>query len=332
VPDPAVSRSIQERLHELYDSHVPVGDGEVHRFYAPGRGFYGPDEASGEQDTFAISLVSADDGEVYSAGDHTERFALQSLSKVFAYALALHDLGREHVLEHVGVAPSGDAYNSIVFDERHNRPHNPMVNAGALVTTSLVEGADEAERIDRIVAGMRGYAANPDLAVDEEVFAREMSLTDHNRAAAYLMRSQGMIDGDVEALLELYLRQCSVTVTCDDLGMMAATLANGGINPRTGETVLSQPRVRDVLSVMYTCGMYDFAGEWAFEVGVPAKSGVSGGVLAVIPGKMGIAVYSPGLDEYGNSVRGTRVCRQISTRLGLHVFAVEDEDVMMRPA
>ena len=146
------------------------------------------------------------------------------------------------------------------------------------------------------------------------------------------MRSLGMLSGDVEAVLELYLQQCSVTVTCPDLAVMAATLANGGVNPVTGERCLSRARVRDVLSVMYTCGMYDSAGQWAYEVGVPAKSGVSGAILCVIPGKAGIGVYSPGLDPFGNSVRGVRVCHEISERLGVHVFATEDEDEMLGAA
>ncbi len=138
-----------------------------------------------------------------------------------------------------------------------------------------------------------------------------------------------MIAGDVEAVLALYLQQCSITVTCRDLAVVAATLANGGVNPLTGELALRRDRVRDVLSVMYTCGMYDFAGQWAYEVGVPAKSGVSGAILAVIPAKLGIGVFSPGLDQFGNSVRGVRVCEEISERLGLHVFATEAEDAML---
>ena len=144
------------------------------------------------------------------------------------------------------------------------------------------------------------------------------------------MRSQGMIEGDVEATLRLYLQQCSVAVSCRDLAVMGATLANGGTNPVSGANCLTRERVRDVVSVMHTCGMYDFAGQWAYEVGLPAKSGVSGAILCVVPGKIGIAVFSPGLDSYGNSVRGARVCEEISDRLGLHVFATEGEDVMLR--
>ena len=146
------------------------------------------------------------------------------------------------------------------------------------------------------------------------------------------MRSHGMFDGDVEASVALYLQHCSVQVTCRDLAIMAATLANGGVNPITGRQALRRDVVRDVLSVMYTCGMYDFAGQWAYSIGVPAKSGVSGGILVVVPGKVGIGVFSPGLDRFGNSVRGTRVCREISERLGLHVFATESEDDLLNPS
>ena len=145
------------------------------------------------------------------------------------------------------------------------------------------------------------------------------------------MRAEGMLEGDVEELLALYLHQCSVEVTCAQLAVMGATLANGAVNPFTGDRALPRDRVRDLLSVMYTCGMYDAAGQWAYEVGVPAKSGVSGGILAVVPGKRGIGVFSPGLDVYGNSVRGIDVCHEIANQLGVHVFAADDEDALIGP-
>ena len=219
---------------------------------------------------------------------------------------------------------------SIVFDERNNRPFNPMVNAGALATTDLVGGEDAA--LERILDVLRRYAGSEGIEVDEGVFEAEMRTADRNRATAYLMRSEGMLAGDVEATLALYLRQCSVHVTCRELALMAVTLANGGVNLATGERALGARYVRDVLSVMHTCGMYDFAGQWAYRIGIPAKSGVSGGVLAVVPGKLGIGVFSPGLDAYGNSVRGTAVCEEISERLGLHVFADAGEDALLGPA
>lgn len=302
-----------------------MDEGPVARFYESGRGYYEPGEAGEERNLFGVAFAT-DTGDVHVAGDCDVPFPLQSLSKVFVYGLALEDRGRDEVLRHVGVEPSGDAYNSIVMDERNHRPHNPMVNAGALVTSDLVHGRDPDEQLERIVARLRVYANNDSLQVDEDIFEREMRTADRNRATAYLMRSQNMLRGDVETILALYLRQCSVKVTCRDLAVMAATLANGCVNPISGERALPCERVRDLLSVMYTCGMYDAAGQWAYEVGVPAKSGVSGGILAAVPGKMGLGVFSPGLDEYGNSVRGIRVCHDISERLGLHVFATEGED------
>lgn len=327
----SVSQQVDKRLNELYERHRSVDEDSVVSCYEPGRGYYPPELGEEARRKFGISVCTLD-GELHGAGDHSEPFALQSLSKVFVYALALQDHGRDRVLEHVGVEPSGDAFSSIVFDERHNRPYNPMVNAGALVTTDLVEGADPAEKLERILAHLRLYAGNDGLEVDRPTFEREMQATDRNRATAYLMRSQGMLSGDVESILTLYLQQCSVKVTCRDLAVMAATLANGCVNPLTGARVLSRDRVRDVLTVMYTCGMYDAAGQWAFEVGVPAKSGVSGGILAAIPGKMGLAVFSPGLDDHGNSMRGIRVCEDVSRRLGLHAFAAEGEDAVLGAA
>ena len=331
MPLPEVNRRVDERLRELYERHGRRGTNGVAGYYDPRRGQYPPELAGEERDWFGICLAALD-GHRYGVGDAERPFPLQSISKVLAYCLALDDHGRDEVMQHVGVEPSGDAFNSIVFDERRHRPYNPMVNAGALVTTDLVRGADEDEKRDRLVDIARRLAGNPELDVDPATYEAELLITDRNRATAYLMRSQGMLAGDVEAILALYLQQCSITVTCHDLAIMGATLANAGVNPLTGERVLVRERVRDVLSVMFTCGMYDFAGEWAFEVGVPAKSGVSGGILAAVPGKMGIAVYSPGLDEFGNSVRGAGVCHEISGRLGLHTFAAEDEDALLGPA
>src|SRR5215212_7327308 len=324
MPTPANGQRVAERLEELYRRHLLVGEEGVASYYLSGRGYYEPELAAEERDQFSICIVRAQ-GDAYQTGDHDRPFALQSISKVFIYGLALAD----HVLDHVGVEPGGDAFNSIVFDERNNRPHNPMVNAGALVSTDLVRGRDPAEKFERILDTLRIFAGNESLAVDEDTFEAEMRTADRNRATAYLMRSNGMISGDVESILALYLRQRSVRVTCQDLAVMAATLANGGVNPLTGGQALPLHHVREVLSVMHTCGMYDAAGQWAFDVGVPAKSGVSGGILAAIPGKMGIGVYSPGLDYHGNSVRGVRVCEEVSGRLGLHVFATEGEDAML---
>lgn len=328
MPPPAPSHQIDERVEELYNRHLRTDPLELTSFYQPGRGYYPPELAGAERDAFGIAIVTVD-GRQFWAGDHQVRFALQSISKIFAYGLALEEHGREAVLKRVGVEPSGDAFTSIVFDERHNRPFNPMVNAGAMVTTDLVPGRSSAEKLESLLRSFRIHAGNEDLTVDREIFEREMSTADRNRATAYLMREAGMITGDVETTLALYLQQCSVLVSCTDLAAMAATLANGGINPLTGRRSTPQAHIRDVLSVMFTCGMYDFAGAWAYEVGIPAKSSVSGGILCVAPGKGGIGVFSPGLDPYGNSVRGIGVCKEISARLGLHVFATENEDAIL---
>src|SRR5919112_6583348 len=305
MPTPANGQRVAERLEELYRRHLLVGEEGVASYYGSGRGYYEPELADEERDRFSICIVRTQ-GDAYQTGDHDRPFALQSISKVFVYGLALADHGRDYVLKHVGVEPSGDAFNSIVFDERNNRPYNPMVNAGALVTTDLVRGKDSAEKFERILGTLRSYAGNQSLEVDEHTFEAEMRTADWNRATGYLMRSQGMVSGDVEGILALYLQQCSVQITCRDLAVMAATLANGGGNPLTGERALPLRHVRDVLSVLHTCGMYEAAGQWAFDVGVPAKSGVSGGILAGVPRQRGIAPFSPGGGVDGKNGPGAR--------------------------
>lgn len=331
MPSSKIDQRPEERLEEVYEHHLAAGAQRVTSFYRPGRGYYPPEEAGPEKDQFAIAIATTD-GDVYAVGDHDLPFALQSISKVFTYCVALEDHGREYLLERIGVEPSGDVFYSIVLDERSRRPYNPMVNSGALATTTLVRGDSQAERLSRLLQRFRMYAGNDSLDVDPETFELEVRTADRNRATAYLMRAQGMLDADVEETLALYSWQVSVTVTCRDLAVMGATLANGGRNPLTGARALPEGRVRDILSVMFTCGMYDYAGEWAYEVGLPAKSGVSGGILCVVPGKAGVGVFSPGLDRYGNSVRGIAVCKELSSRLGLHVFATEAEDAMLGTA
>jgi glutaminase len=324
----ASGQRIDRRVEDLYRRHLPVPEGSVVNYYVSGQGYLPPGGPETQSGRFGICLTTLD-GENHPAGDWEVPFALQSISKVFVYGMALADHGREQVLRRVGVEPSGDAFNSLVFDEHNNRPFNPMVNAGALATTDLIGGGDAAAKLNRIRTVLCCYADNDSLDVDPATFESEQRGADRNRATAYLMRADGMLDGDVEASLALYLQQCSVHVTCGDLAMMAATLANGGVNPATGRRALPREYARDVLSVMHTCGMYDFAGEWAYSIGVPAKSGVSGGLLVVIPGKLGIGIFSPGLDRFGNSVRGTRVCQELSDRLGLHLFATDDEDHLL---
>jgi glutaminase len=277
---------------------------------------YIPQLGRADPSSFAICLVTVG-GYVYEVGDFDERFTIQSISKPLTYGLALEDHGVEAVSQRVGVEPTGDPFNSISVDEDSNRPFNPMVNAGAIVTTSLVRGADVDAKLGRVL-GAFGRFVGHDVEVDDDVFRSERETGDRNRAIAYLMRNFGMLDGDVEDMLDLYFRQCSLLVTCRDLAVAAATLANRGVNPLTGERALASRYVGNVLSVMQTCGMYDFAGEWTYTVGLPAKSGVSGGLIAVLPGQLGIGVFSPPLDDRGNSVRGIEVCRRLATDFALH--------------
>lgn len=332
-PHQALTRRVNARLDEMYARHLSLFDDEVESYYTPGLGYYKPMKVDTDFERFSIALATMD-GEVHSVGDDDWTFALQSISKVFSYGRALEIHGRERVLSRVGVEPTGDDFNSVslVFDERRNRPHNPMVNAGALVTTDLIRTGDSDADIEGVLDILRRFSGNHEIAVDEDVFARELETADRNRAISYLMRSFGMIGPDVEDNLALYLRHCSVHMTVRDLAQMAATLANGGINPATGERALEAKYVRDILSVMYMCGMYNAAGQWAYSIGIPAKSGVSGAIMAVVPGKLGLAVYSPGLDAYGTSVRGAKVCKEVSSRLGLHAFAGEEEDTLFGPS
>ncbi|WP_239395616.1 glutaminase A, partial [Frankia sp. CiP3] len=230
---------------------------------------------------FGVALTTMD-GHDYAAGDSGFSFTIQSVAKPFVYALAMRDRGLDDVLSRIGVEPTGDEFNAIALEEGTGRPFNPLVNAGAILTTSLVYGRDAAERFDRILAGLSAFAGRP-LEVDESVYVSEWETGGRNRAIAYLMHSAGALDGDVEEICSTYFRQCAVVVTCQDLAVMAATLANGGVNPRTGRRVLSEAHVSQVLSVMGTCGMYDRSGEWLLRVGLPAKSGVGGGICAVLP-------------------------------------------------
>jgi glutaminase len=281
---------------------------------------YIPPLALADPDSFGIAITTTE-GHSYEVGDSRVEFTIQSMSKPFTYGLALADRGFEVVDGKVGVEPSGEAFNSISLAPENGRPLNPMINAGAITSTSLVAGDTAAERERRIV-DFYGRFAGRALAVDTEVYESERDTGHRNRAIGHMLRAFGVLETDPEEALDVYFRQCSVSVDCRDLSLMAATLANGGVNPRSGERVLAREHVDRVLSVMTTCGMYDSAGEWVVDVGMPAKSGVGGGVLAVLPGQLGIAVFSPPLDRHGNSVRGVEVCRQISTDLNLNLLHV----------
>jgi glutaminase len=281
---------------------------------------YIPEIANANPELFGIALTTAD-GQVYEVGDSRHLFTIQSISKPLVYGLALEDHGIGTVLSKVGVEPSGEAFNSIVFDERDNRPFNPMVNAGAIATTALVKGEGHDHRLARILDMFYRYVGRP-VEIDHAVFHSEQATGHRNRAIAYLELNFGMIDEPIEEHLNLYFEQCSVLVSAHDLAVMAATLANNGINPLTGIRAIEEQYVGNVLSVMHSCGMYDYAGEWSYRVGLPAKSGVAGGIIAVLPGQFGIGTFSPLLDVRGNSLRGIQVCEEFSDRFKLHMFRV----------
>ena len=295
---------------------------DIHEKFAAEKGgtvaTYIPELAKADPDWFGICLVTAN-GSVYEVGDTRQEFTIQSISKPFVYGLALEDNGRDTVLERVGVEPTGDAFNSISLDPGTGRPRNPMINAGAIATAGLIAGKTPTSRFKRILETFSLYAGR-ELGLDEKVYQSESETGHRNRAIGHMLRNFDKLTGDPAPTTEIYFKQCSISVNCRDLGMMAATLANRGVNPLTGKPALRAEYVESVLSVMGTCGMYDYAGEWLYHVGIPAKSGVAGGVLAVLPGQIGIGVFSPKLDAHGNSVRGIAVCKELSRHLDLHLF------------
>lgn len=278
---------------------------------------YIPQLAEVDPEGLALSVVSPD-GHVYSAGDDDRLFTLQSASKPFVYALALAQHGPQVVHQRVGVEPSGEPFNAISLDG-DGRPANPMVNAGAIVTSAMVEGATPDERFEWIRQVLSAFAGR-ELQLDEAVYHSEAATGHRNRALANLALSAGTLTRSVEDATDVYFRQCSVTVTTRDLAMMGATLANNGVNPLTKVQVVEPDVVRRTLAVMLSCGMYNYSGYWLNDVGLPAKSGVGGGIVAVAPGQFGVATYSPRLDAAGNSVRGVAALRLMSAQLGLHIL------------
>ena len=278
---------------------------------------YIPELGKADPAHFGIACATTD-GHVYAVGDSEVPFTIQSISKAFVFALALETVGVEGVEAAIGVEPSGEAFNSIRL-RPDNRPFNPMVNAGAIACCGLLYHAAGRAAGDSIIRSL-GRFAGRDLAVDEAVFASERETGDRNRAIAYLLRNYSVIKDDVDIILDMYFRQCSALVTARDLAVMAATLANGGVNPLTDERVISKYVVARTLSVMTSSGMYDFAGEWMYRVGIPAKSGVGGGIIAALPSQLGLGTFSPPLDEHGNSVRGLMVCEELSRAFGLHLL------------
>ncbi|MBR0751777.1 glutaminase A [Bradyrhizobium jicamae] len=283
---------------------------------------YIPELGKADPGHFGISLATLD-GHVYEVGDTKVPFTIQSMSKPFVFALALDTLGAERVEGAIGVEPSGDPFNSIRLNAE-NHPFNAMVNAGAITCSGLIHAAKGDGAFEYIRQAL-GRFAGRELDVDEAVYASESATGDRNRAIAYLLRTNGVITENVPAVLDVYFRQCAILVAARDIAVMAATLANRGINPLTEEQVMTPYAIARTLSVMTSSGMYDYAGEWIYRIGIPAKSGVGGGILAALPARLGLGSYSPRLDKHGNSVRGIKVCEKLSSHYDLHMLNRSDD-------
>jgi glutaminase len=301
---------LQHLIDDLYAEYRTLDEGEV--------ATYIPELAKANPNHFGICVTTAD-GRVFAAGDCDTPFTIQSISKPFTFGMAVEEFGHDKVWQHVDVEPSGDAFNSIKLQSGTNRPHNPMVNSGAITVTALLHERFGATTFDKVLARFSA-AAGRSLSIDEAVYQSECRTGHRNRAIAHLLLNFGLVTADAEAALDVYFKQCSILVTCRDLAAMGATLANIGRNPIHDEGVFDIHSVKHMLSIMFTCGMYDYSGQWAYRVGIPAKSGVGGGVIAVVNRQIGIATYSPRLDVHGNSRRGLEVCTELASRLGLHVF------------
>ena len=297
-------------IDDAYHRYQPLTTGQV-ATYIPELGRANPEQ-------FAIALATAS-GRLFEVGDTAHPFTVQSISKPLMFGLALEKFGLDTVSRYVGVEPSGDTFNAISLQAETHRPHNAMINAGAITITALLHAQYGDETFDVMLERL-SQAAGRHLSVDCAVYESERRTGHRNRAIAHLLLNFGMVHDQAEDALDIYFRQCAVLVTCRDLAVIGATLANMGRNPLTGASVYDIVSVRSMLAIMFTCGMYDYSGEWAFRVGLPAKSGVSGGVMAVVNRQLGIATFSPRLDARGNSCRGIEVCSDLAGRFGLHTF------------
>ncbi|XP_073710743.1 glutaminase kidney isoform, mitochondrial isoform X4 [Misgurnus anguillicaudatus] len=310
IPD---FQSFASHIDSLYNKGQKLSGGLV--------ADYIPQLAKFSPDLWAVSLCTVD-GQRHTVGDTKVPFCLQSCVKPLKYAVAVHDHSTEYVHSFIGKEPSGLRFNKLFLDE-DDKPHNPMVNAGAIVCTSLIkQGAGNAEKFDYMMNFLKKMAGNEYVGFSNATFQSERESGDRNFAIGYYLKEKKCFpDGtDMTAVLDLYFQLCSIEVTCESASVMAATLANGGFCPITGERVLNPEAVRNTLSLMHSCGMYDFSGQFAFHVGLPAKSGVSGGILLVVPNVMGIMCWSPPLDKLGNSVRGIQFCTDLVSLFNFHNY------------
>ena len=261
------------------------------------------------------------EGKIYGAGDYDVKFTIQSISKVMSLMLAIIDNGEGAVFEKVGYEPTDEPFNTLLKLELPHitKPANPMINAGAIMTTSLIKGKGE-EKFNRLLDFIRLITGNQDISYNQEVYLSEKSTGDKNKAIAYLMSSRGILNGNTEEILDTYFKQCSIEVSSMDIAKIGLLLANRGKLFGSEDIICSDRIASSITAIMASCGMYNFSGQYASEVGIPSKSGVAGGILGTIPKKMGIGIYSPALDEYGNSIVGYNIMKDISKELNLNIY------------
>jgi len=307
-------RTMEELLEELLEECRPyTKQGHV--------ATYIPELAKRNPDKLGIYVLNSN-GQHFQAGDYKKKFTIQSIIKPILLLQALLDNGEEFVRARVGVEATGKPFDAINFtDENLFSKHiNPMVNMGAIAMCGLIKGDNYGEKFDRVLALTRRLAGNPGIQVDEDVYHSEKATGNKNRALAFLLKSYGLLEGDVEEVLDCYFRACSITVDCRDLARIAFALANRGKDPNTEERIFPRRYATYVNAILMSCGMYDGSGEFAINVGVPAKSGVGGGIMAVVPTNMGIGIFSPALDSKGNSVAGIQLLERLSKKLYLSIF------------
>jgi glutaminase len=306
-------RAVQAALDAAYDRYSGLQEGK--------NADYIPALAKVDPNLYGIALVTTD-GKVYTAGDVGSEVSIQSISKVFTMAKVIEEQGTQAIADNMGVDATGQVFNSIVAVEQYRGAEmNAMVNPGAITATSMVSGGSREEIWNNILGYYSDFAGRT-LTVNEEVFASEAATNQRNQAIGRLMYAYGRIKDNPDQATDIYTEQCSVSVNVRDLATMAATLANGGVNPVTKKAVMATDNVPEVLAVMATAGLYDDSGKWLYATGLPAKSGVGGGIIAVSPGRFGIAVISPPLDAAGNSVRAQKAIADISNALGGNPYSV----------
>lgn len=282
---------------------------------------YIPELAKADRNDFGICVISKG-GMADFAGDYKKQFTIQSIAKPIILLLALIDRGPERVNSVCGVEATGKPFDAFNYSDRalKNEHINPMINAGAIALCTLINGKDYSEKFDRLLALAKKLSNNPSLDINHDVYLSEKATGNKNRALAYMLKAYGMIDGDIEEVLDMYFKACSILVTCKDLANIAYVLSNHGWSVSAGEQIICREHAIYVNATMAVCGMYDGSGEFALKVGVPAKSGVGGGIMACVPSRMGIGIYSPALDKKGNSVAGIKALEILSQKANLSIF------------